>query len=113
MHYLIQEYQTFQNGEIINVIQKLIVSAHLYLSVSYFVHSWFGQIKLCLRDEVHASNSWKYQMGSEEEGRGVKRTEPILDYMCRYQDNWPEHVNSMSRTRISKAIMHYQPRGKR
>jgi hypothetical protein len=39
--------------------------------------------------------------------------EPILDYICGYQNNWREHVNRMSRTRISKAIMYYQPRGKR
>jgi hypothetical protein len=36
-----------------------------------------------------------------------------LDYICRYQNNWREHVNSMSRTRITKSIMHYQPGGKR
>jgi hypothetical protein len=44
--------------------------------------------------------------------KGLK-VEPILDYMCRYQSNWREHVNRMGRTRISKAIMYYQPRGKR
>jgi hypothetical protein len=31
------------------------------------------------------------------------KVEPILHYICRYHDNWREHVNSMSRTRISKA----------
>jgi hypothetical protein len=33
------------------------------------------------------------------------KVEPILDYICRYQNNWREHVNRMSRTRITKAIM--------
>jgi hypothetical protein len=41
------------------------------------------------------------------------KVEPILDYKCRYQDNWREKVNRMSWTRIPKAITHYQPRGKR
>jgi hypothetical protein len=41
------------------------------------------------------------------------KVEPILDYNYRYQNNWREHVNRMSRTRIPKAIMYYQPRGKR
>jgi hypothetical protein len=41
------------------------------------------------------------------------KVEPILDYICRYQNNWREHVNRMSRTRIPRAIMYYQPRGKR
>jgi hypothetical protein len=41
------------------------------------------------------------------------KVEPILDYICRYQNNWREHVNRMSRTRIPKAIKYYQPRGKR
>jgi hypothetical protein len=40
------------------------------------------------------------------------KVEPILDYICRYQNNWRDHVNRMSRTRIPKAIMYYQPRGK-
>jgi hypothetical protein len=39
--------------------------------------------------------------------------EPILDYICRYQNNWWKHVNRMSRTRTPNAIMYYQPRGKR
>jgi hypothetical protein len=41
------------------------------------------------------------------------KVEPILDYTCRYQNNWREHVNRMSRTRTHKAIVYYQPRGKR
>jgi hypothetical protein len=41
------------------------------------------------------------------------KVEPILDYICRYQSNWRENVNRISRRRISKAIMYYQPRGKR
>jgi hypothetical protein len=41
------------------------------------------------------------------------RVEPILDYICRYQNNWRGHVNRMSRTRIPKAIVYYQPRVKR
>jgi hypothetical protein len=64
-----------------------------------------------LRDEAHVSNSWMYQMGSEDVLKELK-VEPILDYICRYQ-NWREHVNRMSRTRVPKAIMYHQPRGKR
>jgi hypothetical protein len=36
-----------------------------------------------------------------------------IDYICRYQNNWRQHINRMSRTRIPKAIMYYQPGGKR
>jgi hypothetical protein len=66
-----------------------------------------------LRDEVHASKSWMYQMGSEEEVLKELKVEPILDYICRYQNNWREHANRMSRTSVPKAVMYYQPRGKR
>jgi hypothetical protein len=41
------------------------------------------------------------------------KVESILDYICGYQNNWGEHVNRMSRIRIPKAAMYYQPRGKR
>jgi hypothetical protein len=46
-----------------------------------------------------------------EEVLKVLKVEPILDYVCRYQNNWREHVNRMSRTRTTKAVMYYQPRG--
>jgi hypothetical protein len=49
-------------------------------------------------------------MGSEQK---QLKMEPILDYICRYQNNWHEHVNRMNRARIPKAIMYYQRRGKR
>jgi hypothetical protein len=41
------------------------------------------------------------------------KVKPILDHICRYQNNWREHVNRMSRTRIPEAIMYCQARGKR
>ena len=33
----------------------------------------------------------------------------ILNYIYDYQKNWKEHIYRMSRTRIHKAIMQYQP----
>jgi hypothetical protein len=50
-------------------------------------------------------------MGSEEVLRELK-VEPILN-ICRYQNDWREYVKRMRRTRIPKAIMYYQPKGKR
>jgi hypothetical protein len=45
-------------------------------------------------------------MKRNEEVLKELKVEPILDYICRYQNNWREHVNRMSRTRIPKAIMY-------
>jgi hypothetical protein len=55
----------------------------------------------------------KCDLKRNEEVLKELKLEPILDYICRYQNNWREQVNRMSRTRIPKAIMYYQPRGKR
>ena len=38
---------------------------------------------------------------------------PIIDYIHQYQQNWRLHVNRMSRSRIPRAIVNYQPNGKR
>jgi hypothetical protein len=55
----------------------------------------------------------KWDLKRNEEVLKELKVEPILDYICRYQNNWRKHVNRMSRTRIPKAIMYYQPSGKR
>jgi hypothetical protein len=55
----------------------------------------------------------KWDLKTNEEVLKELKVEPILDYICSYQNNWREHVNRMSRTRIPEAIMYYQPRGKR
>jgi hypothetical protein len=55
----------------------------------------------------------KWNLKKNEEVLKELKVEPILDYICIYQNNWREHVNRMSRTRIPKAIMYYQPKGKR
>jgi hypothetical protein len=55
----------------------------------------------------------KWDLKMNEEVLKELKVEPILDYICRYQNNWPQHVNRMSRTKIPMAIMYYQPRGKR
>jgi hypothetical protein len=56
----------------------------------------------------------KWDLKRNEKALKELKVEPILNYyICRYQNNWREHVNRMSRTRIPKAIMYYQPRGKR
>jgi hypothetical protein len=55
----------------------------------------------------------KWDLKMNEKVLKELKVEPILDYICRYQNNWPQHVNRMSRTKIPKAIMYYQPRGKR
>jgi hypothetical protein len=49
----------------------------------------------------------KYDLKRNKEVLKELKVEPILDYICRYQNDWREHVNRMSRTRISKAIMYY------
>ena len=38
---------------------------------------------------------------------------PVLAYIYDYQKTWQKHIHRMPRTRIPKAIMQYQPRGKR
>jgi hypothetical protein len=55
----------------------------------------------------------KWDLKRNEEVLQELKMEPVLDYICRYKNNWREHVNRMSRTRIPKAIMYYQRRGKR
>jgi hypothetical protein len=55
----------------------------------------------------------KWYLKRNEEALKELKVEAILDYICRYQNNRREHVNRMSRTRISKAVKYYQPRGKR
>jgi hypothetical protein len=55
----------------------------------------------------------KWDLKRNEEVLKELKVEPILNYICRYQINWREHVNRMSRTRIPKAVMYYQPWGKR
>jgi hypothetical protein len=55
----------------------------------------------------------KWDLKRNEEVSKKLKVEPMLDYICRYQNSWRERVNRMSRTRIPKAIMYYQPRGKR
>jgi hypothetical protein len=55
----------------------------------------------------------KWDLKRNEEVLKEFKVEAIVYYICRYQSNWQEHVNWMSRTRIPKAIMCYQPRGKR
>jgi hypothetical protein len=55
----------------------------------------------------------KWDLKRNEEVLKELKVEPILDYICGYQINWREHVNRMSRTRIPKAVMYYQPKGKR
>jgi hypothetical protein len=55
----------------------------------------------------------KWNLKRNEEVLKELKVEPILDYIFRYQNNCREHVNRMSRTSIPKAIMYYQPRGKR
>jgi hypothetical protein len=59
------------------------------------------------------SGCTKWDLKTYEEVLKELRVEPILDYVCRYQNSWREHVNRISRTRIPKATMYYQPRGKR
>ena len=39
--------------------------------------------------------------------------EPIINYIQQYQNQWTKHVHRMSHTRIPKAMLRYQPRGKR
>jgi O-glycosyl hydrolase len=65
--------------------------------------------------EVHASKAGytKWDLKRNEEVLKELKVEPILDYVCRFQNDWREHVNRISRTRIPKAIMYYQTRGKR
>jgi hypothetical protein len=53
----------------------------------------------------------KWDLKRNEEVLKELAVEPILDYICSYQNHWREHVNRMRRTRIPKAIMYYQPRG--
>jgi hypothetical protein len=55
----------------------------------------------------------KWDLKRNEEVLKELKVEPILDYIYRYQNNWRQHVTRMSRTRIPKAIMYYQPRGNR
>jgi hypothetical protein len=55
----------------------------------------------------------KWDLKRNEEVLKELKLEPILDYICRYQNSWREHVNRMSRTRIPKAITYYQSRAKR
>jgi hypothetical protein len=42
----------------------------------------------------------KWDLKRNEEVLKELKVEPILDYICRYQNNWRENVNRMSRTRI-------------
>jgi hypothetical protein len=55
----------------------------------------------------------KWDLKRNEEVLKELKVELILNYIYRYQNNWRQHVTRMSRTRIPKAIMYYQPRGKR
>jgi hypothetical protein len=48
----------------------------------------------------------KRDLKRNEEVLKELEVEPVLDYICRYQNYWREHVNRMSRTRILKAIMY-------
>jgi hypothetical protein len=54
----------------------------------------------------------KWDLKRNEEVLKQLKAEPILDYICRYQNNRRQHVNMMSRTIIPKAIMFYQPRAR-
>jgi hypothetical protein len=55
----------------------------------------------------------KWDRKRHEEVLKELTVEPILDYICRYQNKWREQVNRMRRIWIPKAVMYYQPRGKR
>jgi hypothetical protein len=43
----------------------------------------------------------------------VLNIEPITDYIKHYQENWRSHVITMTIGRYPKAILQYQPQGKR
>jgi hypothetical protein len=45
----------------------------------------------------------KWDLKRKEDVLKELKVEPILDYICRNQNNLRQHVNRMSRTRISKA----------
>jgi hypothetical protein len=73
-----------------------------------------SRITACEMKFMHRTAGYtKWDLKRNKEVLKELKVEPILDYICRYQNNWPEHVNRMSRTRIPKAVMYYQPRGKR
>ena len=38
---------------------------------------------------------------------------PTIDYIHKYQKDWLRHVNRMPRGRIPRAILNYNPQGKR
>jgi hypothetical protein len=48
----------------------------------------------------------KRDLKRNEEVLKELEVEPVLDYICRYQNNWREDVNRMNSTRILKAIMY-------
>jgi hypothetical protein len=73
-----------------------------------------SRITSCEMKFMHRTAGYtKWDVKRHKEVLKELKAEPILDYICRYQNNWREHVNRMSKTRIPKAIMYYQPRGKR
>jgi hypothetical protein len=72
------------------------------------------RITACEMKFVHwTAGCTKWDLKRNEEVLKEVKVELILDYIYRYQNNWREHVTGMSRTRIPRAIMYYQPRGKR
>jgi hypothetical protein len=71
---------------------------------------FYSEMKFMRRTAGYISNIYrtagyiKWDLKRNKEVLKELKVEPILDYICRYQNNWPEHVNRMSRTRVPKAI---------
>jgi hypothetical protein len=40
-------------------------------------------------------------------------TTPVLEKITKYRHNWVKHVHRMNNTRFPKALIEYQPRGRR
>jgi hypothetical protein len=89
-------------GIIKNVLKPSLVQKHTRIYI-------YCEMKFMCR----TAGCTKWDLKRNEEVLKEVKVEPILDYICIYQNNWREHVNRMSRTRIPKAIMYYQPTGKR
>jgi hypothetical protein len=56
--------------------------------------------------------TWQDHRRNQEIMKKLK-TNPVLEKINKYKEKWIQHVHRMKRSRLPRAILNYQPSGKR
>jgi hypothetical protein len=59
-----------------------------------------------------AKYTWQDLKRNQEIMKGLK-TNPVLEKIKDHKEKWIQHVHRMGRSRLPRAILNYQPSGKR